>query len=122
MKFAEKGRSVEGVDCWGLVKLVYENERGIDVPSYVDDYETTNDRQKISDIISSESAEKWEMVKEPREYDVVILDMRGIPMHVGIVTKPGHMIHCARGINTVHENFTTARWRHKIKGFARWKA
>lgn len=119
-EFVEKGRSESGVDCWGLVGLIYKNELGIDLPDYLDVYESTNDRDALAATIDEES-KKWETVTEPQEYDVVILDMRGVPMHVGIVTKPNHMIHCAKGINTVHENFTTSKWKHKIVGYRRWK-
>lgn len=119
--FVEKGRSDVGVDCWGLVKIIYEKEKGIILPSYEELYETTEDRDILSQTIQSESSAHWLNPEKPKEFDVIILDMRGLPMHVGIVTKDNHMIHCAKGINTAHENFTTMRWRHKVKGFARWK-
>lgn len=118
--FAEKGRDKEGCDCWGLVRLVYKNELGIDLPDYLDVYETTEDRDALSKKIREES-EKWDAPIHPQEYDVVILNMRGVPMHVGIITKNNHMIHCARGINTVHENFTISKWKHKVIGYRRWK-
>jgi cell wall-associated NlpC family hydrolase len=122
IEFAEKGRTIEGLDCWGLVQLVYKHELGIELPDYLECYETTNDRDKLAEVINKESDLYWKHPKlgEEKEFDIIILNMRGVPMHVGIVTKQGYMIHCAKGINTVHENYKNMRWANKIKGFARY--
>lgn len=120
--FLEKGRSMDGGDCWGLVGLIYKNELGIELPDYLDYYETTNDRDILAQTIKDERNQHWESPDDKKEFDVIILNMRGVPMHVGVITKPNHMIHCAKGIGTVHENYTTARWKHKVMGVARWKA
>lgn len=118
--FLDKGRDENGADCWGLASVIYKNELKITLPDYLEFYENTNEREKLSALISSESQSHWVSVKEPKEFDVVVLNMRGVPMHVGIVTKPNHMIHCARGIGTTHEHYGTARWKHKVMGFYRW--
>lgn len=118
--FLDKGRDENGADCWGLASVIYKNELKIILPDYLEFYENTNEREKLSALISSESQSHWVSVKEPKEFDVVVLNMRGVPMHVGIVTKPNHMIHCARGIGTTHEHYGTARWKHKVMGFYRW--
>lgn len=120
--FLEKGRSIDGVDCWGLVGLIYQNELGIELPDYLNYYETTNDRDILAQTIRDERNQHWESPDDKKEFDVIILNMRGVPMHVGVITKHNHMIHCAKGIGTVHENYTTARWKHKVMGVARWKA
>ena len=120
LPFAERGRDSNGVDCWGLVRLIYEHERGIILPSYSECYQSTNDREELSRIVDSERQQNWQETNQPQELDVIILNMRGVPMHVGLVTKPGFMIHSARGINTVHESYTGLRWRDKVIGFSRW--
>lgn len=119
--FVEKGRDASGLDCWGLVQLVYKQELSIELPSYLDVYETTNDRDALAAMISSESEQKWQDVADlPKPFDIVILNMRGVPMHVGIITKPNHMIHCAHGIGTAHEHLGTSRWKHKVVNTVRW--
>lgn len=117
--FEEKGRSPAAFDCWGLVRHVYKQHKGIELPSYLEVYETTDDRDALGLVIGQESKEKWHDPKTPAEFDVIILRLRGVPMHVGLVTKPGFMIHCARGIGVVHESFTSIKWRHNVMGFAR---
>jgi len=117
--FVEKGRSMEGADCWGLVYMVYRTHLGIMLPDYLDQYETTDDRDLLGEVISTESGQKWHEPASPKEFDVIILRLRGVPMHVGLVTKPGYMLHCARGVGVVHENYDSVKWRHNVMGFAR---
>lgn len=120
--FAEKGRTLEGCDCWGLVRLIYKNERGIELPSYDDLYADTNQKALIAGVIGENLETGWFEVETPQEFDIVILDMIGFPMHVGLVTKKDHMLHCLKGMGTVHENLTGARWKHKVRGYYRCKA
>lgn len=121
--FLEKGRSMEGCDCWGLVREIYRQERGIHLPDYLECYESTNDRDKLGAVIAAERAAKWETHDgAPLPFDVLILRMRGVPMHVGVVTKPGHMLHCSRGVGTAHEPFNNLKWKNLVMGFARWES
>ncbi len=117
--FAEKGRGPHEFDCWGLVRQVYLDHLGIELPSYTEKYETTDDRDLLGEVIGRESKEKWDDVTQPKPFDVIILRLRGVPMHVGLVTKPGFMIHCARGIGVVNEKYDSARWRCNVLGFVR---
>jgi hypothetical protein len=49
--FTELGRSQYGCDCWGLARLVYAQELGIDLPSYVGGYASTEERAEIAGLI-----------------------------------------------------------------------
>lgn len=119
--FVEKGRDWNGCDCWGLVRLIYATELGIELPSYLETYENTNDSKSLRDVIVAERSEHWLNPTEPTEFDVILLQMRGVPMHVGVVTKKNHMIHCVKDIGIAHEHYGTARWKHRVMGFGRWE-
>lgn len=120
INFKEKGRSLDGLDCWGLVRLVYNLDRDIELPSYLDQYNTTNDRDALAELITAEKESKWQSVDQPQEFDVIILRMRGVPMHVGLVTYGKNMIHSARGVGVSHEPFNNLRWKDKVLGYARY--
>lgn len=117
-KFEDKGRNPKSGDCWGLLLQIYKNELDITVPDYTEFYQNTMDRQALADLIKQEK-KTWVEVKEPKEFDVVIINMRGVPMHIGVVTRNGFMIHCSRGVNTSHEKYNGIKWRNKIVGFER---
>lgn len=121
--FKEKGRTLDGFDCWGLFKHIYANDHPgkIILPGYEEFYDTTNDRDKLADVIFDETHKHWQSKDAGIEFDAIILRMRGVPMHVGIVTKPGHMLHCALGIGTVHERYDGTRWKDKVLGFYRYE-
>jgi len=119
--FKEKGRGHDGCDCWGLVQLIYKEQLGIDLPGYEDVYETTNDREILAKTIRDERNNNWIAPDTGKEFDVIIINMRGVPMHVGIVTKSGHMIHCAKDVGTCVEKYDSMRWKNKVIGFARYE-
>lgn len=103
--FAEGGRDWKtGLDCWGLVQFVLHRECGIKLP--------------LHDVISSEDVEQvvraidaavtgpkgpWKPVEHGFEqpFDVARIarpaKVNGsyvkLPWHVGIVTRPGHLLH-----------------------------
>lgn len=119
--FEEKGRGHNGCDCWGLVQLIYKEQLNIDLPGYEEVYKTTNDREILSKTIQNERNNNWTTPFEGEPFDVIILKMGGVPMHVGVVTKPGRMIHCAKDIGTTHEQYDAMRWKNKVIGFARYE-
>lgn len=122
--FEIKGRGPDHFDCWGLLQYVYAHDhpQKIALPSYDEFYTDTNDRDVISSLIFEQKAARWREVDTPQEFDAVLLNMRGVPMHVGIVShKAGHMLHCGRGINTSHEKYTSMRWANKVMGFYRYE-
>jgi len=119
--FKEKGRDLAGFDCWGLVCHVYHHKRGIILPDYLQHYEKTDDREALGILIAEQSKTVWKQVEgKPAPFDVIIGRMRGVPMHVMLVTKAGYMLHCVRGIGTVLERYDTVKWRSSIEGIVRY--
>lgn len=124
--FHDKGRTPAGFDCWGLLRWVYAHDHPLkhDLPDYLDCYDNTNDRDRLAKVIFEEKELQWREIKAPetpQPFDAVLVRMRGVPMHVGIVTIPGSMIHCGRGVNTTHEPYTATRWKNRILGFYRYE-
>lgn len=119
--FAEKGRTMEGADCWGLACLIYQRELNIELPSYLECYESTEEKELLTKLIATERASKWTNPEKPKPFDIAIVKYAGLPFHVGIVTKTGYMIHCARGVNTSHPKINSFSWKNKVVGFARYE-
>lgn len=121
--FEEKGRGPEKFDCWGLSITVYRDDHPekITLPGYEELYETTNDRDTLGRVMFDVRQKHWTEVTAPQEFDLILLRMRGVPMHVGIVTRAGHMLHCAHGVGVVHERFDSIRWANKVLGFFRYE-
>jgi len=122
LRFKEHGRDISGVDCWGLVRLVLAEQFGIALPSYIREYDNTLRQDQIGALVERES-QKWRIIKQGDELagDVIVMRVRGAPMHVGLVLGDKHMLHIESGINSVIEAYTKPRWVDRIVGFYRYK-
>lgn len=69
-----RGRSRDGLDCYGLVQAVYRQERGILLPEAAVGFFAP-----VADA--------------PHEFDLVMFQLHGLDDHVGIVVEPGLMLH-----------------------------
>ena len=122
LPFHEHGRDRAGLDCWGLVRLVMAEQFNIALPSHAHEYHRTTEVDKISALIEREAV-KWKIVGAGQEIcgDVIVLRVRGKPMHVGMVLGDRHMLHIERGINSVIERYSGPQWAERIAGFYRYK-
>ncbi len=120
--FSELGRDWSGVECWGLVRLVFCDEFKVILPSFLRRYEHTRDCEAIGRLVLSEIP-TWQKIESGAEQlgDVVVLRVRGQPMHVGIVLGDQSMLHVESGINSTIENYRSARWADRLFGFYRYQ-
>lgn len=116
--YVEKGRDRTGLDCWGLVRLVYQEQYNIEIPSFVNDYES-DDSSRISELIAI-GKENWSKVTQPAIGDVILLRLNGLHMHVGVVISPNQFLHVREGHDSVIERFDTGTWRHRVGGFYKY--
>jgi cell wall-associated NlpC family hydrolase len=120
MPFKDKGRTRKGADCWGLVRIVYAIEYGIDLPSYNEDYPSSTEAEEIGKLINCEKG-KWYEIPAGKEKagDIIIMRLSGHPTHVGVIAWPGYMLHTLKGVNTVLEHYTGILWRNRVVGIFR---
>ena len=90
LPYRDKGRDERGYDCWGLVILVHREIFGIKLPSYTDRYKDTKDSESLGLLVKKER-EAWNHIEKGLEKkgDVIVLRMRGQPMHIGVVVEKG---------------------------------
>ena len=100
--FQDGGRDRNGLDCWGLVRLVLSEQCRIDVPSYGDI--SADDLQAIAREVSGETKnEPWHPTITPMVFDVAVMHRHIAPVHVGIVValEPTRMLHVERATHVV---------------------
>lgn len=121
--FKEKGRDRNGVDCWGVPFLVFQEQKGIVLPSYIELYSSTKyeNRDELERIIFDERNKRWKQVSNPQEFDFALIKKGGVPMHVGLVTKKNYVLHSEVGVGVVNERTTTLAWQNKIDGYFRYE-
>jgi cell wall-associated NlpC family hydrolase len=121
--FAEKGRSRKGLDCWGLVVLAHREVLNKDIPTYEEEYETTEDHKLLNDIFL-ENMIKWEQISTENAVpgDVVVINLAGRPLHAGIIVDKNLMLHTERKIGTVIERFDHPKISKRLAGIFRYRA
>lgn len=121
LPFIDGGRGPVAVDCWGLVRLVYAQERGIELPTYGEI--SAGALLTITRAIRAgqEAPEVWRQVEAPQAFDVGV--MRGgaswRPCHVGVMVDGETVLHVEKDSATCLEPINGQVMKHRIIGFWR---
>ena len=114
------GRTHEGCDCWGLVRLVLWEQRGIKLPDLSDEYASLEDREYIASLVdTSKPLCKAERLARPIPGAVVVMKIAGEPMHVGLVLDDQHFLHVWSRRAACVERLASPEWVKRIEGFYR---
>lgn len=113
--FADRGRSFEGADCWGLVWLWY---RALGVTLTAFDEIDPSERRRIREVIA-EQERSWLVVEEPKPNDVAV--MRGAAGrgegHLGIVMPRRMVLHTSETLGPHLDRISDLK--HRILYFRR---
>ena len=113
--YKDGGRETDGLDCWGLVRLVYKNEYGIELPSFKNEY-IISDRQRVNELFN-QYRESWTVEENPKEGDVVLLRLLGEEAHVGVLVNDKQFLHVNHKTPAAVENLSSIKWRDRVVGF-----
>ncbi|WP_396616805.1 C40 family peptidase [Lysobacter soli] len=121
--YLDRGRTLAGADCYGLVRLALQALRGIELPDY-GTYAGGADHDGITETIERGLHERWRAVTAPVPFDLIVLRVAGKPRHVGLVVAPERFLHApeplhGRGGTSRIECWTDRLWINRIEGFYR---
>lgn len=116
--FKEKGRDMEGWDCFGLLYAAYREIKAIELPQYLD-YSSTKSYQELKTLIDS-ARPMWEKVEQSQPMDVAVFNISGMPTHVGLVIDKRNMLHTEHKIGTFLEPIFGAMWGKRLEGVYRY--
>jgi len=121
--FKDLGRTPEGWDCYGLVHYVYKNHFDITLPVANSEYTDAQDTKSAYRQVQQE-IDKWTLVdkKDTAFGDVVLLNVKGFPVHCGMALDQQRILHITKGISTSVENFrsSSSRWANRYAGTYRY--
>jgi len=120
--YLDKGRSIVGLDCWGLLHQVFRELRGIDLPSYAERYVTGADRLAMARLIAGE-LDDWQEIESGKEqtFDGVLMREGKFPRHIGVVTAPGMVLHVSQGETSRIERYRSGILANRVVGFYRFR-
>ena len=118
LRYKDNGRDIDGIDCWGLVRLYYKEELNIDLPSYVDEYTGPYDTNVTRAI--SLYKDSWNKTTTPAPGDVVLFNIYGEPAHVGVYVGNNKFLHCREGRDSVVESLANIKWNKRLDGIYKY--
>lgn len=120
LPYLPHGRERDGVDCWGLVRLILQEQRGYELPLLTEHYTDPDNHDEVTRTIM-EGLVGWTHVDRPQSFDIVILRLMGHPWHCGLYLGGGMMIHTMRGHMSALEQLASMKWKNRIEGYYRWE-
>lgn len=117
--YKDGGRDRSGLDCWGLVRLVYSDQYGIELPSFSSVYSTVKDTARTSEL-SAQYREQWDEITEPELGCLVLMRVLGTETHVGVYLGEDKFLHIRSGANSVVESIKSTTWQHRIVGYYKY--
>lgn len=111
-----------GLDCWGLVCLVWRERFGIESPRFEQVWwEAHSDNAAIAAVIEANKRSRYQEVAPGAEQagDAILMRMAGYPVHVGLVVAPGVMLHTHRNVDSCVERYAGFPWSRRVLGFYR---
>jgi cell wall-associated NlpC family hydrolase len=111
------GSDINGCDCYGLIKIIYENEFDIKLPDYNNHYTPNTDDDEIIDIYKKE-VRKWKQVQTPKIGSVIYFVISGQPKHVGVVIGDREFLHNMSDKTSSNiGDFKSNKWKRRVIGF-----
>lgn len=98
--YCDGGRDRDGVDCAGLVCLVYKEQFKINVDDHFDPY-IMDAPELIAQKLTEVAQKQFVPTEHPKDGDVVLMWMLGTRSHVGILCDGGKAVmHVQKGMHT----------------------
>lgn len=119
LPWKDRGRTSDGCDCWGLLRIVYAKELGIELPDYSGDYDTVADRTVVAGLID-DGISDWVPVIPGTEQPLDAILIRQSPWHIGVIVRRGLMLHMPRNQTSCIEPYDTGRWSRRVEGIYRY--
>ena len=116
--FVSNGRTMEGCDCYGLIRLVLHNEYGICLPELSDNYTDAQNIKETARLFAEHrpviAAEK---LPGPKERALVVITEHGRPCHAGIAAGGGYILHTGAKTGSVCQRESHPGLRGRIEGY-----
>lgn len=112
LPFLMGGRDRKGLDCYGLVRMVYLEQKGIVLPDHPGVW--TTGPQNISAFMQAVMQKDWHEMCLAEDGDVIAMAQRDLFQHVGlaIVADRGiKILHCWNGKPVAADNERSLRIR-----------
>jgi cell wall-associated NlpC family hydrolase len=121
--FLHKGKTKEGTDCWGFCRMFYKEILNKELPDLLKFYNETVNYQNCNHIYPIAKEHFKRISKdEVKKFDIVLLNIASVPVHVGIYLDELKFLHCMEGTGSIISRFEDVNFRNKIDSFWRYES
>lgn len=113
--FKVHGRDKSGLDCYGLVRLFYQNELGVILPDtldYIDNINSYNAARK-----TVQDTGKFVKIENPEFGAIGLFRFMGMPTHVGVYIPNGKLLHVKVKSNSVLQKIESCWLGKRLEGW-----
>jgi cell wall-associated NlpC family hydrolase len=127
LPFRYDGRTRDGLDCWGLVRLAFTERAGIGLPSY-GEIPAARLARVAERMMADSLLPPWTVATgAPRELDVVLMTgrtlqdgrRRPLAMHVGVMIDARRVLHVEEETAAVAIALDHPSVRRRVRGLFR---
>lgn len=92
--YIDGGRTKDGCDCWGLLRLFMKEEAGIDLPEHTD-VSASHILAISKRMDAAVSTDVWNEVSQYHRFDCVVMSHphRDVRFHCGVMIDRSRMLH-----------------------------
>jgi cell wall-associated NlpC family hydrolase len=120
---ADLGRDRAGADCYGLLRLIYAEALGIDLPSFSGAYMSCAEHAEIAGLLAGEAtAGPWQSVEQIQPYDALLFRVGHHDCHVAVAVDRTRMLHVHARSSSVIVPRKDPMWRDRFSGAFRHEA
>jgi len=118
------GRDAQGCDCWGLVRHVLHRECGLELPSFTEEYDDPSNVKATAAAYRLHTDELAYRITEAelQPFDAVLMRTAREPVHIGLISSPGYMLHMRQNYGAANVQFRSKTTEWSVIGFYRWMA
>ena len=112
--YLNRGRTREGLDCYGLAIMYYKEKINISLPDFFYINSSNKDEIKLKLPTYAKNFIKHDSPKKDR---LIVFSIYGLPVHIGIMINDFEFIHILKNTRVTIESINSIIWRNKIEGY-----
>lgn len=111
------GRVRAGCDCYGLARVIYQEELGLSLPDYLGALSIEEEGEIAALIAGRARLPMWVPIDGPAvAFDLAVFRRGRMQTHLGVVVRRGLMLHMVEGDCAKLEPYHTGRWAARLTG------
>jgi len=121
--FRDRGRTLEGADCWGLFRLAIWKVAGLELPMYDEHYASSIERRVNAEMIRGGMGD-WQEVPAGTEQrcDGILMKDGRWDSHIALVVQRGRMLHTYQGGASCVDRYLDSPFRERLIAFYRHRS